>query len=124
MQASDLRIAKSMEGKLRSEFLDAAAREDEMICHLGSPQIVDIEGSVIIHDFGKAKAHVGPGRALQTNSFDARQILSEVVDINAGPGLRHRDCRNRSFHANRLKVLRQNRNWPGIDSDNALPSAF
>ena len=86
-QAGQLGVAEAVEGELRHKFFRAVAAEDEVVCGFGGAQVIGVEGSIGVQDFGEAQAHIGAGGAFHHQSRDSGEILAEVVDINAGLGL-------------------------------------
>ncbi len=87
-EAGDFGVSEAVESELRREFFNTVAGEDEVISHLGGAQIVDVESAVVIHDFSEAQPNVGAFGSFEADPFDAGEILAEVVDVDAGLGLR------------------------------------
>ena len=91
----------------------ALAGEDEMVCHLCSAQIVDVDCAIVIHDFGEPQPYVGPRGALQLHPFDAGQVLAEIVRRRLRAWVVSSTWRLPSFDANRRIVLRHDLNGLG-----------
>ena len=114
-------IAKAMEGEVRRKLFHSFAGKNEIVCRLGSAQIVGVDGLVRVQNLGEAQPYIRARRPLDAQPHDAGKILAEVVNIDAGPGLMDGFGIHGPLHANRRKILRLDHNRLRIDCQRGLP---